>query len=252
MKTTNTLISPAPPIPNRKCLFFALVLTSLPLGFTLPQVQASPIVVPNFSFESPDVADGLFSLVIPDWSYMGSGAFQAGVYDHNDAGFPGATGGNLPAPALGAQSAFLHTGGLGGVSMTTTSALTSILPETTYTLTVAIGVRLDFPAGPANGGGSLNLFANGVNVSGSELNFNVNTLPRGAFADYTISFTTGTSDFIIGQSLTPFIGIFFDGSSGINVDNVRLDATSVPEPTTVTLLLSASLLAMNRRKRPMK
>ena len=257
MKTNNTISKLSLTIANRQSVFHALLLMGLSLGPTLAPVHATPIVVPNFSFESPAVADGGFSLTIASWNISGFGAHQEGVYNPDNAGFPGATGGNLPAPALGPQNAFLNASG--DSSMTTASGLATILPLTTYTLTIAIGVRLDYPTvDPALGTFTISLLANGGDISlfypSSSLTVSASAIPRGTFVDYTASFTTGIGDSTIGQSVSPSIRYINSNVTpgGISVDNVRLDASTVPEPTAGVLLLAGSLLAMNRRKRLIK
>ena len=253
MKMTKTLIVTTHA--NRKHLLGMIALTGLVLGLAQSQVQAESVFVPNASFESPELAEGGVVInSVPGWTFTGSGAFQTGILNHDDAAFLGATGGNLPAPALGPQSTFLHTGGAAGVSIRTTP-LTTILPNTTYTLTVAIGVRLDFPfaAGPGQGFANLSLYADGQPFNAlSATDILVSTISRGTFVDFTTSFTTGASGPLIGQGLYPIIGYFHDGNAGVSVDNVRLDATAIPAPTALALLLSSSLLTIGRRRRPTK
>jgi len=250
MTTTNTPLSSG--LANHKHLLALLFLPGLLLGFTQARVQAQTVFVPNSSFESPELADGT-SIInsVPGWTFTGSGAFQTGILNHDDTAFLGVTGGNLPAPALGPQSTYLHTGGAAGVSIRTTP-LTTILPNTTYTLTVAIGVRLDYPSGsgPGQGFANLSLYADGQPFNAlSATDIVASTISRGTFVDFTTSFTTGASGPLIGQGLYPFIGYFHDGNAGVSVDNVRLDAIAIPEPTGAALILSASLLTMRRRRR---
>jgi len=50
--------------------------------------------------------------------------------------------------------------------------------------------------------------------------------------------------------LTVFVGFLSDSPDVVmQIDNVRLDATTVPEPTAAALLVSSSLLLLLRRKR---
>jgi len=227
MKNTKTSIAPS--IANRKYLLRLLVLAGFVLGFSQAQAQAESIFVPNHSFESPALPDGEAIIdSVPGWTFAGSGARQTGIYNANDAGYPGATSGNLPAPALGPQSAFLHTGGAAGISIRTTP-LTTILPNTTYTLTVAIGVRLDFPfaPGPAPGFVTIRLWADGQPGNAlSQIDIFVSTIGRGTFVDFTTSFTTGATGGVIGQGLYPAIRYVHDGNAGVSVDNVRLTCSS--------------------------
>ena len=227
MKNTKTSIAPS--IAFRKYLLRLLVLAGFVLGFSQAQAQAEPIFVPNASFESPALPEGAAIIdSVPGWTFSGSGAHQTGIYNANDAGFPGATNGNLPAPALGPQSAFLHTGGAAGITIRTTP-LTTILPNTTYTLTVAIGVRLDFPfaPGPAPGFVTIRLWADGQPGNAlSQIDIFVSTIGRGTFVDFTTSFTTGATGGVIGQGLYPAIRYVHDGNAGVSVDNVRLTCSS--------------------------
>lgn len=212
---------------------------------------AASVPVPNFSFESPAVADGVADFTIPSWTQVGSGSFQAGVYNPTPTGFAGTAGaGNLPAPAAGPQGAFTNTGGIGGVKLVTAGTLATIQPNTTYTLTVALGVRTDFPvAGVLLGNAYVDLLANGSAPVGAALGLDANTLPVGSFQDYSVTFSTGASGGVVGQALTADIGYVATSNSGIMMDNVRLDASSVPEPATLGVLLVGGVALMGRRRR---
>src|SRR6266566_554116 len=118
--------------------------------FAATPLLAVPIAVPNFSFESPDVADGTASTTITGWSPPATGG---GVHDQQNAQYAGATGNNssLPGTASGGQDAFLSlgvdTGGSGGFTSMGAFNVTTIAADTRYFLTVALGNRLDADPG---------------------------------------------------------------------------------------------------------
>lgn len=214
-----------------KSNFLVSLITCLLLALFRVDADAIPIAVPNFSFDSPAVADGLDAFSVTSWNESGSGAFQSGVFNPQDAQFPGSSGsGDLPAPALGQQAVFLNIGGAAGVSRTTASPLTTIQANTIYTLTIAVGVRLDFPLpGVVLGETFMALrLPNDQTAGGAQLVINANNITRGTFADFSVSFTTNASSPLIGQDLRAFVGYAGDSNSGVMFDNVRLDATPVP------------------------
>ena len=224
------------------------ILASLLLGFSISEAGAASIAVPNFSFEADALADGASTLTISSWTITQSSGSTTGVFNPQNAQYPGSSGsGNLPATGQGQQVAVLNSGGNNGPTLTT-APLTTILANTTYTLTVAFGIRLDFPPPTFGSGHSayLQMLANGANIT--DFGFSTDTLPAGSFTDHTVSFTTGSSGPLIGQSLTAAIAYVSDAGGYVDADNVRLDASSVPEPTT-TMLLSFSLCFLHKRRR---
>ncbi len=249
---TTTITSPKRFVSNQFLKF--AVIASVTLGASLGAANADPITVPNFSFESPAQGDGGFAFEFVDgWTFLdGTG----GVFDPVDAQFSGSTGGDLPAPALGQQAVFLGNGLTNNNIITTTSSLTSIVADTKYTLTLAIGNSLNFPADPS-GTATLSFLANGVLIPGSSTTITTDTatIPLGTFADFSTSFTTTMSSPQIGQGLTvrvsyfPFLAEGPSQNGQLMIDNVRVDAEIVPEPTSAILLASALPLFLRRRRR---
>ena len=247
MNNTNkpTTMNPTSATHQRRCFSLAICLL---LGASIAEVQADSIFIPDFSFEDVDYADGTGAFdLVPGWTRTGGGGNASGVFDSTDTFFPGTSGaGNLPAPGHGQQTSFLHVADFGSVDWFSAASLGIIQPNTTYTLTVAIGVSLDFPV-PVNAGqGSIFIRRSGF-LQAAQTTFSPHTLTPGTFTDFTTTFTTGESGGFIGEPFSVGVGYGGPISSGIKADNVRLDATVVPEPTAAAFLLSSSLLLLRRR-----
>jgi len=126
----------------------------------------------------------------------------------------------------------------------------SVLPDSTYTLSVDVGRRTDIITGVNY---SLNLL-DGSNVLGTCTQSSSNaSIAAGTFADITLTCTTGASvpAGLLGIELTG------DGTQ-VNFDNVQLSVStstvSTPEPgalalTFVGLLMGGLLFAHSRRSR---
>jgi hypothetical protein len=118
----------------------------------------------------------------------------------------------------------------------------TLQPNTSYTLTVALGWRND------QGGGSIVLgLVNGVSYDPtSSVSLSTSTpfvaSLQGQFQDVSLTFTTGDT---VSGDLTIYIQNVTNGTGTgpTAIDNVRLDATPVPEPT-IPLLLGISGVAL--------
>jgi hypothetical protein len=133
-----------------------------------------------------------------------------------------------------------------GVTDTLTSAasLATIAPLTTYTLTVAIGNRNGTGLYDDPGNVSFSLLANGVAFATQEVTNG--TVPNGTFEDFSLSYTTSSTDPIIGDDLTIQLATLPEQGSAFQAgfDNVTLDETTieaVPEPTTSLLLIMGGI-----------
>ncbi len=204
--------------------------------------QPIPITVPDYSFEAPTTStyqnnSGLGAgNPIPGtanaWYFLGGYSYPwSAVGVQNVASI---TGGFSTGAPDGSQDAYINNGTFIG-----SGALTTIAANTTYTLTVAEGNRTGgFPqtagftfalaCGPSVGTSLIN----SANWAASRDVPLANSPAPGTFADYSVSFTTGSSDASIGQSLFVVLGsdVYGSGENPIDYDNVRLTAASTVVP----------------------
>ena len=208
------------------------------------RAKATPIPINNFSFENPPQADGTDGAlaIIPGWRANNglsnienpSSAQYAQLADIISD--PHADGHQY------AQGELLPGQGTGWYSDPTTLP---IVPDTTYTLTVAAGHALNVPAPTyavyfTAADGTL---LNQVSLSGS-------LVPAGSFEDLTLTYVSPGSGSVIGQDMvinlrfTNLDQVFEEGQ----FDNVRLDAA--PEPGSLAIIggVFAVLLMLRRPK----
>jgi alpha-L-rhamnosidase len=195
----------------RFCLFAALSVFVL----ASRTVLGSPVTINDPSFENFVLSDGL-----EDNSYLPSGwggtATVRGLSNPVNSKFPNTTGspGTLPSPADGKQ--YIWANGAGSYWYDTGPIQANCL----YTLTVAVGQRLDIAAGDIQ-----IALLNGTNNTGALLNgaaLDASTIPLGSFTNVTVVFSTGAA-------ATGDLTILLQSFSGVQnqFDNVRLDATSL-------------------------
>jgi hypothetical protein len=215
-------------------------------------INASPITVPNASFESPSspVQTSTNPNVATGWVFNVQGGSAYGVASIS-SNFSSA------GPSSGKDYAFINND-WPGVTDTITSAasLGTISPLTTYTLTVAIGNRnsSDSSLYGAPGNVSFSLLANGVAFATKTINNG--TVPNGTFEDFTLTYTTAATGSLIGENLKlqlatlPEQGTAYQpGFDNVTLDAVTLDPPVVPEPQTWALMLCGGLLLFWRTRR---
>lgn len=193
--------------------------------------KAASINILNPSFENPVAPlqpDGQFYTVgsISDWTLNPSDT--QGVF--NPSASQISTGGNTyynqPVPD-GNQVAFSNGG-------TISQQLSTVLqPNSQYTLGVSVGRRnnVSFP------GYNIELLA-GSTVLAS----NSSVIPNpGTFILVAVNYISGNSGSLIGQPL----GIRLSSPADqVNFDDVTLDVTSTPEPSSVLGLMSLGILGV--------
>jgi HpiC1 cyclase len=206
---------------------------------------ADSVTIQNASFEQIAPANPLASSCngpgfcaynagnpMPGWTISGTNA-SAGQFEPSSSYF------SLPLPD-GNIVAYINSG-----SISQTLGV-SVLPDSTYTLSVDVGRRFDV----AGVNYSLNLL-DGSNVLGTCTQSGSNaSIAAGTFADIALTCTTGAS---VPAGL---LGIELTGSGRqIDFDNVQLSvvsAVSTPEPgvlalTFVGLLMGGLLFVHSRR-----
>jgi hypothetical protein len=212
-------------IPMRLAAFVVFAL-SIPA-----HVTAGMIPILNAGFEDQVLAGpGDFVQIIPDWGILG----QADTYWPAVSAYPGGAPQGVNVAAVGDN--------VGGGSVT--QVLTATLgANTTYTLMVDVGARLDFPFASY----TVALIANGVTLaSDSSLN-----PAAGTFLTDTIVYNSGSNPAQLGQNLEIQLSALIGGQA--DFDDVRLDASptaAVPEPASLCLMISGmvSLLFYRRRR----
>ena len=171
--------------------------------------------------------------------------------------------GSFEGQRVGIAFNFFGSGGEGEYGMQQTLAET-LQPNTVYSLNVAIG---NISSGTAQSGTFFNLDGfPGYRVdllAGGELLATDNSslsgmIGEGQFMDTNVSFTTGASHAQLGQNLqirlvnlNQIDAGFPNADLEVDFDNVRLNATAVPEPATSFLLASIGLAWLGLRRKTM-
>lgn len=237
--------------------------------------HATELFIENFSFENPGTGSRTFSgsnTSAPlGWTIHDP---SSGMLNHRYYGVwnPGTYSPTLPNSYLhGApeglnvgvvflMNEFAHTAA--GLQQTLASTLQT---STQYTLTVDVGnfapsgTEFDFTGFP---GYRIELLAGDTVIASDN---NSLTIGEGIFLPSTVTYTSGATDALAGQALSirllnlngthlPNFPIARSGNYGIevNFDDVRLDATPVPEPSALVLAGSAGLLAWQARRSRMR
>ena len=242
---------------------------SISIGITLNNsAQASNISLENSGFEAPEQTNspipgaGFFDFETPP----GWELYDPNNLIPNDASLATSfTGGWKPSAAFfpsipeGDQigSIFLVPPGAGEVGFAQNS-VTTIEPNTTYTLSAAV---LDTPSLPGAEifagfpGYKLELLAGNEVIA---VDNNTIMIGEGDFKTATVSYSSSKNDIYLGEALSLRLinlnlnnSSGFDGGNGVevNFDNVQLSATSVPESQSVIgyLLLGISLILMRKK-----
>lgn len=241
---------------SRPVVPFLSVLLLAALGIF--PASATSVTITNPGFETPFNTSTFGPPT--GWTVIGSGS-NVGAY--NPYQFQG--GGQY---YVGATSALdPHSGGAGaygiggsmlafvfgtsagsGFSQTLSATLQ---PNTAYTLTVTEFQRFGTGLASATTAGSLIQLLAGSTVIASATD---NTGPGAAVSADQVAFLANSNLFsgLFGQALAIRITTTVNGTSTIlatDWDNVRLDATVVPEPTTIALVSAALVLATFRRRK---
>jgi hypothetical protein len=196
-----------------------------------PAALAQNIPIANYSFEDPAQGAGGYNAVIPDWNISGG---VAGVW--NPLGWGPYTFGAFSSIPDGAQVGYIN--GYGGTTVSQTLAA-SLLPNTTYTLSIWIGNRgggldpgTDYSVGLYGGA---NLLASVTPASA----------PLSDWIDLTATYTTGASvpSELLGISISTPV-------EQLDFDDVTLTASpavsAVPDCGNATWIAGLVLMAFSR------
>jgi hypothetical protein len=159
---------------------------------------------------------------------------QFGVFDPDNTSYQNASGNSvsLPGTATGYQVGFV-TGGGARISQN----VGALLPNSTYTLTVAYGIPLI-----SSGTGWLELYSSSSGVGLLATNKGFSGV-SGTFVDRSVSYTTGSG--VSGDLIVVLSSL----GNETHYDNVRLDATTIPEPGFFVLLSAVPVTLTFRRRK---
>lgn len=225
------------------------------ISFAQPMgAEAALVTINNPSFESPVTAPATFtgsqSAGPAGWTVYNSGATNNqrffGVWN------PSTTNSFVNGAPDGANVGVVfleNTTNLAeaGLRQTLTSTLQLSMQ---YTLTVEVGNFSPADPGPFNFTGfpgyRVELFAGSTLVASDP-----NTLSpgEGVFATSVVSFTTGSSHANAGQAMSIRLVNLNGPGTEVNFDNVRLDASPVPEPSTAAFGAIGMICALLKRHR---
>lgn len=244
----------------KKIAYLAAISASINIaGITkAPTANAASLSVFNAGFEEPIIGEGGFnSNVLPGWELydpfnltsasIGGGEPIFGVYNPT----PDVYANEAPEGNNVGYVYLTYPSGSGavGISQTLTSVLTA---NTKYTLQVEIA---NIP--PVNGFTNLDGFPGyGIQLlaGGNLLTQDLNNLsiPEGAFVTSSISYITSGDSPNLGKPLEiRLLNLLQSDGIEVNFDNVKLDATQVPEHTSILGIVLGFLgasLALKKRK----
>jgi len=203
---------------------------------TAEVISSTNIVsVYNFSFEDGTTGSG--NMVVPVlWTAFNDNNFSTvanNSYSVVDPLAPPADGDDFFAINEGPSD---PTGGI-------YQDVGPLLPKTTYTLTVAIGLREDFTIGSGLGSPGIISLINGVDDTGTLL-ATTNGLPATSdtWQDYSVTFTTGPT---VSGDLTVELSLAGASTYQANFDNVQL--TKAPAPAVVAPSLATDISPLESR-----
>lgn len=220
--------------------------------------QAALLTITNSSFENPDAANGTFvgsqTAGPAGWTVYNTGPTNNnrffGVWDPTST-----LSFDFPLPQ-GQQVGVVFLDDTIGLEAGLQQTLSNTLQlSTAYTLNVAVG-NFRFTIGdPWNfvgfPGYRVDLMAGSTILSSDN---NTLTPNEGQFLTSTVSFTTGLSHPNAGQLLRIRLVSLNGSGVEVNFDNVLLDATAIPEPSTTTavfggIIIIGALLKRHRNSR---
>lgn len=210
-------------------------------GLLSGYASATPISVVNYSFETPVLADDADSQTVTGWNTV---TVWRCIVNPTGTEMTGADGNGTPLGGDGANIVYLHQGAgstVAGRIFAGTPALTEL---GTYTLTVAVGSM----STALSYGYNIKVYGTpGEGIYSSD----GSDLTPGQLVDRTVSWTiTDPAD--VGYMVLVSLETHCNSGSvtGHTVfDNVRLDFTPVPEPSSMILLSIGCIGCIMRKRR---
>lgn len=206
---------------------WALWLGAALFATTSSSLSAASLPVPNASFEDPDrtgLSPAYSSGNPAGWTF--TSGVNGGIEEIRDARFgtSGAEGSRLTAlGGDGDQVGFINIGN-SGTGSATSEIVTTIEPNTTYTLTVSLGQRA---SGDRLPDGRIGLWADGIPL-GTPLTYVSTEVASGGFKDLVYTWNSPPADDpLIGASLQVRFDFSYSAAAGgwqqAQFDKVRLE-----------------------------
>jgi hypothetical protein len=193
--------------------------------------SSTPISVPNYSFENPAQANGGYSNNnVTSWTIsVASGNYTSGVQNNTSASY-------FSSVPDGVQFAFINTDSNSSYYQSsdalTSAVLGTVAGGQTYTLTVAVGNRLDVPYAN-NGTYTISLLDGGTVLSSQT--YSGSSIAPGAWYNLALAYTTPVN--VATGNLQVQLGFATAGYTSGNVfgqgdfDNVGLTSIAVANPS---------------------
>jgi len=250
---------------------FAALLSCLVAGaLASPLASAAPIAIANAGFEADAAANGAFVVLTPQgWSVYDPSSIIDGASNAVGVIFPNVGGEYFPGGAPEGNNAalvFLAGGQAAEAGLQQTLSAT-LQANTRYTLSVQVGNIASGTSLPGSSGGAgvffdldgfpgyrIDLMAGGT-VLASDDNTLAGAIPEGEFRLSSFDFVTGLVHAQLGEELgIRLVNLKAPGTADVpnievDFDDVQLTASSVPEPSTLALLLGAAIFGYARRRR---
>ncbi len=206
--------------------------------------RAETITIENGSFESPTTLtddDGITGLHATPDSWTKDSVGDCGMFSMSQTAGPGPNVSSLPdgTKAIWGNSGYVYQ-----------ELNATLKANTTYTLTAYAGARSDLSFTNAGSSGTLNM------GYGSDRGTNLLTAAtsdcvapsQGGWNLWTVTFVTGATPMGLNEKLRVEINI--NGTQQL-FDNVQLTASTIPEPSTLVMMLAGifGLMAYAWRKR---
>lgn len=236
----------------RKPMFAAAAaITALSSG----SVHAAPLAITNASFDdfNVDAETDVDTTNLPGWTETDN-SLVLKIWDNDERIAAGSNQAQTNVDGPNQQWIGLTTGATSSTPLTLTQTLgVTVQADTVYTLTAAFSTFVRSAATSTDsaqaqliadfGGANETVIADTGVQSGAALLLN-------EFSDFQgVGDSTGANAGLVGEDLTIVISLLQnDKALKVAADNIRLDATVIPEPGSLALLGLGGLMIARRRR----